>query len=68
MECKNCKFGIRYFSGDNKVLYIECRYNPPSVSVYPVENKSFLLNIETYFPRMKEDDYCFRFKKYQAGG
>jgi hypothetical protein len=62
-NCDDCKFGVRYVSGDNELLYIECRHSPPSVSVYPDQNKSFLLNIEISFPRMKEDDYCFQFKE-----
>lgn len=61
--CNNCNYGMRIVDGQNKLLYIECRHSPPSVSVYPDPQKSFMLNIQTYFPRLKDTDWCCQWKE-----
>lgn len=62
-SCSNCSFSIRYLDGSNKTLYYECRFNPPTVYGFPIKGKEYLIDVHTVFPRVQEEDWCFRYIK-----
>jgi len=62
-SCVNCKFSLRYVNGKNETSYYECRFNPPQVHIAKIENKSYLIDIQTWYPRVTENDWCYQFKK-----
>ena len=54
-SCSTCKFGISYINGKDKIIYYECRYNPPVGAI----GRGYV----NQFPRLQEYDWCYKYKK-----
>ena len=61
-DCINCNWAVRIVDGQNKILYYQCHFNPPNVSVYQDLDRHYLLQINTHYPRVAEGDWCSQFK------
>jgi hypothetical protein len=67
-RCENCKYSLGYLGGEKleKVIYRECRYNPPNVTAIPTMKDSrgvgIIHDFQTSFPYIEPHWYCSKFE------
>lgn len=64
-RCEKC----RYSSALPNETVFECRQQPPSASVHPLQRSATAIDWQTFstYPRVKPDQWCGQFKPHVDG-
>ena len=62
-SCKTCKYAIPYVGGGGDVIYYECRFNPPAINSYALQERTQAIRtLLVLYPKLQAEDWCYQYK------